>query len=53
MSLKIEESIAKPIRESMRKLRKKAMSLFDVPGVDEDFAIDGPEPLAVARVGCH
>ena len=43
MSLKIEELIAKLIRESGRKLRVKATQRFDVPGVDEDFTVDGPE----------
>ena len=43
VSLKIDELISKLIRESVRKLRIKATQLFDVPGVDEDFAVDGPE----------
>ena len=43
MSLKIEESIAKPIRESVRRLKVKTTLLFDVPGVDEDFTIYGLE----------
>ena len=43
----------KLIRESVRKLRVKVMKLFDVPSTDEDFTVDGPEPLTVAGVGCH
>ena len=43
MSLKIGELIAKLIRESVHILRVKATWLFDVPGIDKDFTVDGPE----------
>ena len=34
-------------------IKGKSDVVFNVSGVDGYFAIDGPEPLAVARVGCH
>ena len=43
MSLKIRELVAKLIRESVRILRVKMTKLFDVPGIYEDFAVDGLE----------
>ena len=53
MSLKIEELIAKPIRESVRRLRVKATLLFDVLGIDEDFAIDGLELIGAWSEHLH
>jgi len=41
--LKIEELITKLIRESVRILRVKVTWLLDVPSIDENFTVDGPE----------